>query len=346
MEAMETFLSTEERDELRARHRRERDRRTADRIKAILLSDEGWSLRQIAKALLLDEETISRHVTDYIEKKKLSIQTGGSCSKLNQHQTQELTAHLEETTYSKVIDICKYVKNHYGIIYTVAGMTSWLRKQGFSYKKPKPVPAKADTVKQAEFIKAYEDLLTATPKDEPILFLDGVHPTMATKISYGWIKKGKDKLIKTTASRTRMNIMGTLNLKTMNVDVKFYQTINSESMVDYWAYLRSRYPDAPRLHIILDCGPYNCSNRTRESAEKYGIVLHHLPAYSPNLNPIERLWKVMNEHVRNNRFFNSAQEFKESILNFFDHTWNTISQTMTDRINDNFQTFQKSLVSG
>ena len=40
------------------------------------------------------------------------------------------------------------------------------------------------------------------------------------------------------------------------------------------------------------------------------FVLHILPPYSPNLNPIERVWKVMNEHVRNNEVFSSFKKFK------------------------------------
>jgi len=31
--------------------------------------------------------------------------------------------------------------------------------------------------------------------DEPLVFMDAVHPAMATKVSYGWIKKGDSKLI-------------------------------------------------------------------------------------------------------------------------------------------------------
>jgi hypothetical protein len=72
-------------------------------------------------------------------------------------------------------------------------MTKWLHKQGFSYKKPKGTPAKADLQKQAAFIAYYENLLNTIPEDEPIEFGDGVHPTMATKITYGWIKKGTDR---------------------------------------------------------------------------------------------------------------------------------------------------------
>lgn len=74
---MEKYLSDQEKIELRTRHKSERDRRVADRIKAILLSDEGWSYRQIAKALLLDEETIKKHVEEYRSKHQLKPLNGG-----------------------------------------------------------------------------------------------------------------------------------------------------------------------------------------------------------------------------------------------------------------------------
>jgi DNA-binding NarL/FixJ family response regulator len=62
---MKDFLKETEREELKKRHRQEKDRRTADRIKAVLMSDKGGSFREIAAILLLDEETISKHVEEY-----------------------------------------------------------------------------------------------------------------------------------------------------------------------------------------------------------------------------------------------------------------------------------------
>ena len=116
-------------------------------------------------------------------------------------------------------------------------------------------------------------------------------------------------------------------------------------MVDYFAKLRTIYPKSqnPKIHIISDRGSYNTSKKTKEAAIKAGIILHYLPAYSPNLNPIERLWKVMNEYVRNNQFFKTGKEFKEKIHSFFDKTWPTIASSMSNRINDNFQRI-KSIV--
>ena len=75
-----------------------------------------------------------------------------------------------------------------------------------------------------------------------------------------------------------------------------------------------------------------------KAARNYNICLHFLPTYSPNLNPIERVWKVMNEKVRNNVFFNSAKEFRKKITDFFDYTWEDIAPQLTSRINDNFET--------
>jgi len=61
------------------------------------------------------------------------------------------------------------------------------------------------------------------------------------------------------------------------------------------------------------------------------------PPYRPNLNPIERLWKVMNEHVRNNKYFATVKEFRDKIDEFFSQTLPKIGDVLESRINDNFQ---------
>ena len=50
---------------------------------------------------------------------------------------------------------------------------------------------------------------------------------------------------------------------------------------------------------------------------RLGIKLWHLPPYSPNLNLIERAWKVMNEEVRNNVYFPDAKTFTSTDLPAF-----------------------------
>jgi transposase len=195
-------LTPEEISSLKKRHKTEKSRDVADRMKAVILWNSGWSEAKIAEALVVHLDTVKRHLKDYYDsQQKLKSVNGGSESKLNEAQTRELLTHLEEHTYTKAQDICAYIQAKYQISYTVSGITSWLKGHKFSYKKPKVSPLKADADKQKAFIEYYQNLKESVGEAEPILFVDSLHPTMATKVGYGWIKRGSDKAIGTVASR-------------------------------------------------------------------------------------------------------------------------------------------------
>jgi transposase len=214
------------------------------------------------------------------------------------------------------------------VIYTVSGMTKWLKHQGFSYKQPKMTPAKADVAKQEAFIEEYLMLLEDTPRAEPIVFMDSAHPTMATKVVCGWIKKGVNKPIGQTASRTRVNVMGAIELSTMKVVSCCPEKVNGETTVSFLEQLKEAYPDAPKIHIVLDQSGYHRCQLVKNAAAEKNIDLHYLPPYSPNLNPIERLWKIMNEQVRNNVFFTSANSFRAAIVDFFENKIHTLAPNL------------------
>jgi len=79
---------------------------------------------------------------------------------------------LEEHTYLYAKDILLYIKSRWQVTYTVAGMTNWLRRHGFSYKKPSLVPGQADPQKQEEWIKQYNALKNNLSEDEALCFID------------------------------------------------------------------------------------------------------------------------------------------------------------------------------
>jgi transposase len=89
--------------------------------------------------------------------------------------------------------------------------------------------------------------------------------------------------------------------------------------------------------MVLDGAGYHRSKEVVAAAKELGIRLHYLPPYSPNLNPIERLWKVMNEYVRNNEYFADTKEFRQKINRFFYKIVPAIGASLISRINDNFQ---------
>ena len=340
------ILTAHQKSALEMQHKQSRNGKERDRIKAILLCSEGWKASMIAQALRIHETSILRHIKEYNGSEKLTIESGGSSSKLSAEQTEQLIAHLTEHTYHHQKDIIAYIKVTWSVEYTVAGINKWLHQNGFSYKKPKGLPYKADTEKQAEFIQAYEQLKEKIAADESIYFIDAVHPTQATKITSGWIKTGTDKPIRTTGSRTRVNIVGAIQLGRLAEAVTSqYDTVNALSMVDFLESLRWQSTNTGTIHLILDGAGYHKAQVLKDRAQELDIKLYYLPPYSPNLNPIERLWKVMNEKVRNNQCFHSAKEFRQKINEFFDKTLPEIGKSLDTRINDNFQLFDPAFSS-
>lgn len=335
---MKIFITEQQKAELERLHDSSRDGRVRDRIKAILLASEGWSSAMIAQALRLHQTTIDHHISEFLNKGKLKPENGGSDSKLSAEQTAFLISQLSDNLFHHTRDVIAFVTRTWNIIFSIPGMNKWLHRNGFTYKKPSGVPHKLSEEKQRQFIEYYKELKT-TVGDEPILFIDGVHPTQATKISYGWIRKGQKKAVKTTGSRTRLNIMGALNLKALTSPlICEYKTINEYNVSLFLNEIRKVYPDYnQKIHVILDGAGYHRSQLVKDWAEVVNIRLHYLPPYSPNLNPIERMWKLMNEHARNNRNFSSTREFREAISVFFNQTLPDIADSLTSRINDHFQ---------
>ena len=125
------FLSDDERAQLRAQHKRERDKRICDRIKAVLLYDKGWSIAAIAEALLLSEDAIREHITEYKESKKLKPENGGSIEKLSIEQSEQLENSIfQRHTYLYVKDIIAYVQvdlvgNIFGSRYAQLASATW-----------------------------------------------------------------------------------------------------------------------------------------------------------------------------------------------------------------------------
>jgi transposase len=332
------ILTDSQKADLELRHSESIHGKERDRIKAVLLRSEGWSMKQIAQALRMHESSVSRHLNDYKQHEKLKNNSGGSQSRLNAEETQQLIAHLIEQTYHHQKDIVAYIELTFGEKYAVSGLHKWLTRNGFSYKQPKGIPGKLDAEKQQEFIDKYQQLKESLPDDEGIYFMDSVHPTQATKLSCGWIKRGTDKHIKTTASRTRVNVVGAIRLGALSKTIsQTYERINQDSIVDFMDLIREQSEVKGTLHLVIDQAGYHKAFSVRDKAKALNIKLHFLPPYSPNLNPIERLWKVMNEQVRNNRHFDSAQEFRQKINYFLKEIIPDIGSSLESRINDNFQ---------
>jgi transposase len=330
-------LSPEEKSQLERRVRQTRDVHERLRLCVILSRSEGISPELIAQTHRISVSSVYQYLLDYEKETKTQhAPRGGTESKLNKEQTRELLLHLQEVTYLHTKNICKYVKAKYGIKYSRSGMNAWLKEHDFVYKKPLKVPGKLDPEKQMEFIEKYEELKANVAKNEEIYFLDAVHPEFQSQAVCGWIKKGETKTIPTTSHQSRLHFVGAIVLKNMKVIAHEYETVNAENMIDFLKNLEQR-SNASKIHVICDNGRANKNKALEEYLKTSKIEMHYLPPYSPNLNPIERLWKIMRERKTYNKWYENFAEFGSAIRQFFFKDIPKMRNVLNERINDNFQ---------
>jgi len=333
-------LGPAERERLKGLHRGTRDGRVRDRIKVVLAADKGYTHAQIADMLLLSESAVREHLKDYAEREgKLAPASGGRSSKLDAAQTAGLVAHLEAVTYLRTSEIVAHVAATYGVVYSVSGMTAWLHAQGFSWKKPAARPGKADAAAQEAWIRHYEQTLNQLGDDETVYFVDAVHPTHAVKLSCGWIRTGTRKEVPSSSGRQRLNLLGACSLHSLTALVREALTIDSAAVIAFFQQLERETQAPGPIHVFLDNARYFKSRDVQAWLQTSRIRLHFLPPYSPNLNPIERLWRFMYQKVLANQYFEKFAAFKAAIFGFFQKLGSYHSELQT-RLTDNFQRLQ------
>jgi transposase len=313
-------LSKEKKAELEKFHRSLRDKRPADRVKAVIALSRGWSAAQVAEILLFDEKT-SRHYFERYQqgglKALLDDHYSGAEPKLDTHQMSELEGYLEEHILPDAKSVIVHIDKLYGVRYSVSGVTDLLHRLGFSYKKPTHVPGKQDPAQQQAFLKEYEHIKANKGENDPIYFADATHPQHNSIPSYGWIKKGQEKGLKANCGRQRLNINGAINIETLEPMTGFYDTINADSAIDLFAKIEAKHPDANVIYVIVDNARYYRSRLLKKHLKGTKIKLIFLPPYSPNLNLIERYWKFFKKKVLNNHYYETFEEFKRACQSFF-----------------------------
>jgi len=336
---MKNFLPKEDIIVLQETHHAARDKRKADRIKTVLLLNQGYKYSEIARILLLNDSTVREYFKEY---QSLGLDGlvednySGSESLLSVSEQQALILHLKEHTLKTVKEVVFYVKTTYDKKYSIEGMTHLLHKLGFVYKKTKIIPGKLDPVKQEEFKKQYQTLKDSLSLGDNIYFLDGSHPHHNNKVSYGWIPKGEERWIKTNTGRKRVNINGALNIKDLTVITRLEETINGDNMILLIKNIEQHQPEG-EIYLILDNARYNHAIKVKEYVKQSGRVhLIFLPPYSPNLNIIERLWLFFHQKILYDKYYQTFPEFKEAVETFFKNIGQYKAELKT-RLTDSFQ---------
>lgn len=336
---MKISLSEQAALQLRLAHKGCKDRKQADRIKAVLMLSRGKTYKEVAEDLLLDDDTIRNYEALYetggLEGLLENNYQGGS-SRLSCEQLQALDKHLQQHTYISSKEIKSHIEKEFGIVYTTEGVKAILYRLNYSYKKPKHIPGKADKAKQEVFLKEYESLKAKKQAEDKIYFMDGCHPRHNSIAAYGWIKKGTEKQLKANTGRKRLNLNGAYNAEDHKVIVREDETINAQSTLSLIEQIMALQTSGI-IYLICDNARYYRSKKVKEFLEKNRRVkIIFLPPYSPNLNVIERLWLFFKKKRLWNRYYEKYDEFKKECMDFFENI-EQYNQELKTLMTDNFQ---------
>jgi transposase len=312
------------------------------RMNVLLLLDDGWVAERIAEALYIHAETVREHRRLYETAgiaglEKLSYQ--GSEPALSAAQCEALKAELDGKLYMTAKEVCAFVRENFGVDYTPNAMTKLLKRLGYVYKKPKCVPAKADAAVQERFAaETLKPLMTQADAGHPLYFVDGMHPAYTGHPAYGWIRRGHDRELKSNHGRVNVNLNGALSWPDRSVVRLEAEKITSEAMIALFDCLAARHPAVPAIHVVLDNASYNRSAAIKAYLARDGcrIRLVYLPAYSPNLNLIERLWWFLKKTTLWNQHYSTFARFREAIDGFFE-TLEQRHQQLVSLITDRFR---------
>jgi transposase len=312
------------------------------RMNVLLLLDDGWTAERIAEALFIDAETVHEHRRRYETSgvaglERLNYQ--GSEPALSVPQREALKAELEAHLYMTAKAVSDFVQRRFAVTYTPNAMTKLLKRLGFVYKKPKCVPAKADAAVQEKFVtETLLPLMAQAGPDHPLYFVDGMHPAYTGHPAFGWIRRGFDRELKSNHGRVNVNINGALSWPDRTVVHLEAEKITSQAMITLFDRLAARHPMAAAIEVVLDNASYNRSAAIKAYLARDGcrIRLVYLPAYSPNLNLIERLWWFLKKTTLWNEHYPTFAQFKAAIDGFFEKL-PTYREQLTSLLTDRFR---------
>lgn len=188
-----------------------------------------------------------------------------------------------------------------------------LHKLGMKYRKATSMPGKCDAQLQFNFYQGemLPRLAQAARGERKVFFMDAAHFVMGAFLGMLWCF-GR-MFIKTSPGRQRYSVLGAIESHSHEIiSVTTDGTVSAALVTQLLDKIRQTHPEVP-ITLILDNARYQRCKEVAAHAASKEIELLYLPAYSPNLNLIERLWKLTKKKCLTNRHYKNFSDFREAI---------------------------------
>jgi transposase len=237
----------------------------------------------------------------------------GRMAIINNEQAGELTQLIDEPQQAQrsfwtAKAFHGYISDQYQIQCSYETVVRFFHKQGYALKTPQPWPDKQDAQLREAFLQKLEQLFNRP--DVEIWFADESGFEGDPRPRKRWDKKGRKTRVTRNGGHLRMNVIGMVCPR--NGEFFAIEASHSDA-VTYQAFLDEADKSISFQRTINILIMDNASWHKRKTTNWHNWQPMYLPPYSPDLNPIERIWLTMKARWFNNHVCKNEEKLLERL---------------------------------
>jgi transposase len=286
------------------------------KLEALYLKSQDLTPEDIGRLCAISPTTFYRYLHEYrtggIEKLK-EVPLHRRQSQLAAYRTST-EADLRQWPPASVAEAAARIADLTGLQRGPMQVRQFLQSLGMKPRKVGQIPPKADVTAQAAFKTEQLEprLEEAKAGQRVVFFMDAAHFVFAPFLGLVWCV-GR-LCIKAPSGQQRLNVLAALNATTRDIfTVRNLTYITSETVCELLRLLAGAHPGV-RITIVLDNARYQRCALVQSLAQRLDIALLFLPAYSPNLNLIERFWKFVKKQCLYSKDYADHRSFQHAII--------------------------------
>lgn len=322
--------------------------RVQRKMEALYLQSQGLTPAVISRLCAISKPTFYRYLREYREggiAKLKEVPFHRRQSQLAVYRTS-IEADLRQRPPASVAEAAARIAALTGLQRGPTQVRQFLKSLGMKPRKVGQIPAKADVAAQEDF-KAEQlepRLEEAKSGQRVVFFMDAAHFVFAPFLGLVWCFERL--FVKAPSGRQRLNVLAALNATTREIfTVRNLTYITSATVCELLQLLAGAHPGV-LLTIVLDNARYQRCALVQSLAQRLGIELLFLPAYSPNLNLIERLWKFVKKQCLYSKYYADHLAFQQAIIECIEQAPDKHKEALTSLLTLKFQSFKAVQVIG
>jgi putative transposase len=322
-------LSADERNVLLQEIRRGTDPERRLRAHLLVLLSDGWEWNVIVNVLFTSTSTINRWRRRYLAGGVMAVLESARPRRapwrwwtmlviqwVTLQSPRDFGFYRSRWTCGTVVTL---LAEDYDVRVSRETVRRRLHADNLVWRRPRPVLGLQDP-QRAVKLRKIRALLRHLPSDETAVFEDEVDVNTNPKIGSMWMRRGQQAEVVTPGTNTKRYLAGSLNWRTGEVVLsKAGTSRNACLFLAHLDDLRRRFRCYRRIHVICDNAIFHRPDRCQQVQHYldqwcHRIVLHFLPTYAPETNPIERVWWHLHEEITRNHRCANIEELLDLVF--------------------------------